>query len=63
MNLLTVLEIIARIVSGVVFIGFFVGLFFHDNHKVFEKIWLYSGFIAIAVGLSHLLIYTVMGGL
>ena len=62
MNFLTVLEIISRIVAGIIFVGFFVGLFFHDNHKIFEKIWLYSGFVTMGVGLSHLLIYAVLGG-
>ena len=59
---LNILEIIARVISGVVVIGFILGMLLRKKYDAFENIAIYSAFIGILVGLGKLLFYAVFGG-
>ena len=62
MNWISVIEIIGRIISGVVVAGFVLGLLFHDYHPFFEKMFVYSGSIALGVGAVSLFAFALLGG-
>lgn len=62
MNWLDVIQIIGRILSGAIVIGFFLGSFLGKRFPVLYDVYLYSGIIAILVGLMYLTIFAVLGG-
>lgn len=59
---LNILEIIARVISGVVVIGFALGMLLRRKYDVFENVAIYTAFIAVLVGLGKLLFFAVFGG-
>lgn len=56
-----VLKIFLRIFFGLYCIGFISGMFLHDKHPIFEKVWVYTGFIALGYGLTQMFIYAILG--
>lgn len=56
-----IIGIILRTYFGLNSVGFFVGMFLHDKHKVFEKIYLWTGLCALYMGLTWMFVYAVMG--
>lgn len=61
MNLFNILEIIGRILHGLCVVGFVLGMFLHDKHSIFEKIWVGTGFIMLGYGFTQMFVYAILG--
>lgn len=57
-----VLQTVARLIAGLMVIGFFAGLLFFDKHWFFDKLFMATGVVAMLIGVVRLLIYAVFGG-
>ncbi len=58
---LNVLNMAVRIFFGLCCSGFALGLFLHDKHPILEKVWIYTGFIALMYGLTQMFVYAILG--
>lgn len=56
-----ILEIILRILAGLLSVGFIVSLALYDKHPICAHIFVRIGFFTIFYGLGRLLIYTITG--
>lgn len=56
-----ILKIVLRIFFGLCCIGFALGMTLSDKHPVFEKVGLYTGFLILMYGLTHMFIYAILG--
>ena len=61
MIFLNILGIIARIVYGLITIGFILGMFLHKKYPIFEDIFLTTGFFAVWYGITHMLVFAILG--
>lgn len=62
MSWLIVLEVIGRIISGIVVLSFFLGLFLYDKHPVFRRVFEYAGVVSVWAGVALLWCFTILGG-
>ena len=63
MKFLNILEIAARASSGIIVVGFILGLCLRKKHEVFENMALNTAFMAIMIGLGWLFIFAIVGWL
>ena len=62
MNWLNVIEIIVRLISGLIVIGFLLGLFLRDKFDFFENMLFWSMFIMLFMGMVNLFVFAIFGG-
>lgn len=55
------LKIILRIFFGLCCIGFVSGMFLHDKYPILEKVWVFTGFLALGYGLTQMFVYAILG--
>lgn len=56
-----ILEIIFRILAGLISGGFLVGLVLYDKHPFWEKVFIHIGFFTIFYGFGRLLVFAIAG--
>lgn len=61
MIFLNILRIIVRIVYVLNVVGFFVGMFLYKKYPIFEDIFLATGFFAVWYGITHMLVFAILG--
>ena len=59
--ILFVLKIVVRIFFGLCCVGFFSGMFLHDKHPIFEKVWVFTGFLMLGYGFTQMFAYAILG--
>ena len=61
MTLLNMFRIVIRVLCGMNVAGFFVGLYLHEKHKIFKKIFDITGCAMIWSGMMVMWYFTVLG--
>ena len=58
---LDVIRIIARIFFGLFSIGCVLSMFLYEKHKIFTKIFIYTGVVALWYGIGKMFIFAILG--
>jgi hypothetical protein len=56
-----ILEIIFRILAGLLAVGFWLGLFLYDKHPIWKRVFVNIGLFTTFYGFGRLLIYAIAG--
>lgn len=61
MIFLSILTIIARILFGLIAVGFFLGMCLHEKYPIFKKIFNVTGICAICYGIGRMYVFAILG--
>lgn len=61
MSFLNALSIIGRVICGLCYVGFLLGMCLHEKYPIFNKILTVTGSIALAYGLARMWVYSITG--
>ena len=61
MILFNIMEIVGRILCGLIAVGFIVGICLSKKHRVFENIFVGASFIVLVYGVTRMIVFSILG--